>query len=134
MGTAAQIRNGKLTWSKSPIFGDVADFFSRCLLPIYIVTNNGVEYVQVAMKDNHLNPAGIICGDMVRAYKPHKEIFEKVLEISGCHPDEAIHVGDSLRSDVAGAQNAGIRAVLLDRSRTEHQTDYPTVSGQNIRK
>lgn len=48
-------------WSKSPIFDDVADFFASCPLPLYIVTNNGMEYVQVAMKDNHLNPAGIIC-------------------------------------------------------------------------
>lgn len=75
-------------WSKSPIFDDVADFFARCPLPIYIVTNNGMEYVQVAMKDNHLNPAGIICGDMVKVYKPHKEIFGKALKISGCHADE----------------------------------------------
>ncbi len=103
-------------WSKSPVFDDVKEFFETCPLPIYVVTNNGAEYVQVAMDDNGLAPAGIVCGDMARAYKPHKELFEKALEISGCTVGEVIHVGDSVSSDVKGAQNAGIRPILLDRT------------------
>ena len=50
-----------------------------------------------------------------KAYKPHRELFDKALEISGCLPEEVIHVGDSLSSDVEGAKRAGIRPVLLDR-------------------
>lgn len=42
--------------------------------PVYLVTNSGVEYVKTAMDDNGLHPAGIICGDMVRAY--HNETEE----------------------------------------------------------
>ena len=30
-------------------------------------------------------------------------------------PEQAIHVGDSLKNDVAGARAVGIRAVLLQR-------------------
>ena len=103
-------------WSKSPVFDDVKDFFEKCPLPIYVVTNNGAEYVQVAMEDNGLHPAGIICGDMARAYKPHRELFEKALEVSGCKAGDVIHVGDSAASDVKGAQSAGIRPILLDRT------------------
>ncbi|HIR28691.1 MAG TPA: HAD family hydrolase [Candidatus Choladousia intestinigallinarum] len=102
-------------WMYAPIFEDVKEFFEKCPLPIYIVTNNGIQYIQVCMDRSGLKPAGIICGDMAKAYKPHRELFDKALEISGCHPQEVIHIGDSLSSDVAGAKNAGILPVLLDR-------------------
>ena len=102
-------------WMYAPIFEDVKEFFEKCPLPIYIVTNNGIPYIQICMNRNGLKPAGIICGDMAKAYKPHRELFDKALEISGCHPREVIHIGDSLSSDVAGAKSAGILPVLLDR-------------------
>ena len=102
-------------WMYAPIFEDVKEFFEKCPLPIYIVTNNGIQYIQVCMDRSGLKPAGIICGDMAKAYKPHRELFDKALEISGCRPQEVIHIGDSLSSDVAGAKNAGILPVLLDR-------------------
>ncbi len=110
-----------LFWSKSPAFDDVPDFFAKCRLPVYIVTNNGTEYVNVFLRDNNLSCAGVVCGDMVKAYKPHRELFEKALEISGCRPQEVLHVGDSLRSDVSGALAVGIQACLLDRKGTARQ-------------
>jgi len=47
--------------------------------------------------------------------KPDREIFLAALEAAGTRPDESVHVGDSLKDDVAGAQAVGIRGVLLDR-------------------
>ncbi len=41
-------------------------------------------------------------------------------------PDEAVMVGDSLAHDVAGARQAGMRGILLSRSRS-HLPDDPTV-------
>ncbi|WP_211748605.1 HAD family hydrolase [Paenibacillus sp. Marseille-Q4541] len=35
--------------------------------------------------------------------------------MSGCTPDEVIHVGDSLSSDIEGAQRLGIQAIWLNR-------------------
>jgi putative hydrolase of the HAD superfamily len=102
-------------WSSSPAFDDVKPFFEKCPLPIYIITNNGEEYVSAFLKNNGLHCAGIVCGDMVKAYKPRKELFGKALEISGCASHEVIHVGDSLQSDVQGAMSVGIKACLLDR-------------------
>lgn len=103
-------------WMYAPIFDDVKDFFERCPVPIYLLTNNGAQYVEVAMRENDLHPTAIICGDMVRAYKPHRELFDKALEISGLTADSVIHVGDSVSSDVKGALSAGIRPVLLNRN------------------
>ena len=90
-------------WMYAPAFPDTAEFFEKCSLPIYIITNNGLPYVKESMRDKGLNPAGIICGEMVRAYKPHRELFELALQVSGCARDEVVHIGDSPESDVKGA-------------------------------
>ena len=127
-GHEAFMELAHLFWSKSPAFEDVKDFFERCPCPIYIITNNGAEYVNVFLQDNGLRCAGVVCGDMVRAYKPHEELFRKALEIGGLSAGEVIHVGDSVVSDGKGARQAGIFSVLLDRERTEERTDYLTVS------
>jgi putative hydrolase of the HAD superfamily len=50
------------------------------------------------------------------AAKPAPEIFAAALEAAGVPATEALHVGDSLAEDVAGARAAGVVAVLLDRT------------------
>jgi putative hydrolase of the HAD superfamily len=49
------------------------------------------------------------------ARKPDPAIFEPALELAGCAPEEALHVGDTREEDVAGARAAGIRPLLIDR-------------------
>jgi putative hydrolase of the HAD superfamily len=46
--------------------------------------------------------------------KPDPRIFEIALEKIGVAADRAIHVGDSVRFDVAGSRAAGVRPVHLD--------------------
>ena len=111
-------------WVRAPLFPDARELFAHCPCPIYMISNNGVQYVGRSMEEKNLSPAGIVCADMVRAYKPHRELFEKALEVSGCKAGEVIHVGDSYVSDVRGAQAAGIRPILIQRTR---QTQYSDV-------
>ncbi len=47
--------------------------------------------------------------------KPDPVIFRRALEAMSIGPRQALHVGDSLHEDVAGACAAGLTAVLLDR-------------------
>jgi len=47
--------------------------------------------------------------------KPAPEVFHRALARAGRTPGEAVHAGDSLETDVAGAARAGIAAVLVDR-------------------
>jgi putative hydrolase of the HAD superfamily len=47
--------------------------------------------------------------------KPAPEIFRAALDRHAIQPSEALHIGDSEDTDMAGAQTAGIAAVLLDR-------------------
>lgn len=114
-------------WTYSPVYPDAKEFFEKCPLPIYVLTNNGVEYVQECMRRNGLKPAGIICGDMVKAYKPHKELFEKALQVSGCKAGDVLHIGDSMSSDVKGALSVGITPVLIDREGKEQYASVKTI-------
>jgi len=48
--------------------------------------------------------------------KPDPGIFRLALEKAGVRPEEALHVGDLAEEDVLGAQRAGVRAALIERS------------------
>lgn len=57
----------------------------------------------------------IVVSGLSGVEKPDPEIFARALAAAGVRPEEAVHVGDSLRDDVEGAEAVGVRAVLLDR-------------------
>jgi putative hydrolase of the HAD superfamily len=64
------------------------------------------------------------------AEKPHPPVFLAALKLAGAAPHEAVHVGDQLDSDIAGAESAGIRAVLMDRTGGHRgYTKHPRVEG-----
>jgi putative hydrolase of the HAD superfamily len=58
---------------------------------------------------------GAISSAEAGAPKPDPAIFTAALELVGCEPAEALHVGDTREEDVVGARAVGIRALLLDR-------------------
>ena len=49
------------------------------------------------------------------ARKPDPSLFAAALALAGAQPREAMHVGDDLEADVAGARGAGIEAVYVAR-------------------
>ena len=51
----------------------------------------------------------------VGAEKPHPPIFQAALNNAKVLPEEAMHVGDQILSDIEGAMGMGINPVLLDR-------------------
>ena len=57
----------------------------------------------------------VVTSGEVGVEKPHAPIFREALRRSGAAPEDTIHVGDQLTSDVAGAMNVGIGPVLIDR-------------------
>jgi putative hydrolase of the HAD superfamily len=59
---------------------------------------------------------GIVTSAEVGSRKPAPEIFAFALSIAGAGPADAVHVGDSLAEDVAGARAAGIEPVLIARA------------------
>ncbi|MCP9455865.1 MAG: HAD-IA family hydrolase [Nitrospira sp.] len=57
----------------------------------------------------------VTISSLAQAAKPAAKIFRLALDKHAADPQEALHVGDSLRDDVEGAIGAGLKAVLLDR-------------------
>jgi putative hydrolase of the HAD superfamily len=57
----------------------------------------------------------IVMSGRVGYAKPDPRIFAVALERLGITAADAVHVGDSEREDVRGAQAAGLRAVLITR-------------------
>ena len=58
---------------------------------------------------------GAVSSAAAGARKPDPAIFEPALQLAGCAPEEALHVGDTPEEDVEGARAAGIRPLLIDR-------------------
>lgn len=56
----------------------------------------------------------VAVSSLVGVEKPHPGIFRFALERLGVAPEEAMHVGDSQRDDVEGAEGAGMSALRLD--------------------
>ena len=72
------------------------------------------------LHDRHLAEHDLLDFLLVRVYssgtpyqKPHPWIFLSTLESIGIRPEEAVYVGDRADIDVGGAQNAGMRAILI---------------------
>lgn len=80
-----------------------------------LVTNGGP-----AIQKQKLTALGIADAFDTRVFagydtepKPSPEPFDRALDALGAEPDRAVHVGNSLAADVAGAHAAGLRSVWL---------------------
>jgi len=51
--------------------------------------------------------------DEVGRSKPAAEMFLRAAELTGCRAGEMVHIGDREHNDIAGAKDAGARAVLM---------------------
>jgi len=78
----------------------------------------------LASFQTHFELTGLISATVTSSehglMKPHPSIFNAALELIDVEAGEALMVGDSLRHDVEGARQVGMRAVLLYRSVSRH--------------
>lgn len=63
----------------------------------------------------------VIDSDTVGWRKPHRNIFERFIDLSGIKAEEAVFVGDDLEADVKGAKKVGIRTAYLLKPDRETQ-------------
>lgn len=74
-----------------------------------------LERVELCSVDgNHQRVAAIIDSQVIGIEKPDPRPFLLALEALGESPARAVHVGDSLHSDVVGAMGVGMRAIHID--------------------
>lgn len=95
----------------------IIDFLAeaRKLFTLIVITN-GPEFSQIPKLDavameEHVDH--IIIGGREPEQKPAPSIFLKALNLAGCEAHEAVHVGDSLAVDIAGAHNSGITSIWI---------------------
>jgi putative hydrolase of the HAD superfamily len=79
--------------------------------------------------------AHLTFSDELGRSKPHPDAFLATLKALDARPEEAVHVGDLLRTDIAGAKNAGMRGVqYIGLSRDNGLTAGVTVTPDAINR
>jgi len=117
------------TRSKFVVVGDAGENFNYTRLNrAFRTLINGAELIAVAKNRYFKDSDGELsmdAGGFVKALeyasgveakvvgKPSKEFFELAIESMGLKSDEVLMVGDDIESDIAGAKNAKIEAVLV---------------------
>jgi putative hydrolase of the HAD superfamily len=83
-----------------------------------VVVSNWDASLHERLDETGLTPLvdGAVASAELGHAKPAPEIFARALELAGTPPEAALHAGDTLEADVAGALNAGLRAVLVARN------------------
>jgi FMN phosphatase YigB (HAD superfamily) len=103
---------------RPPLIDGVADVLPR-LAPRYklaLICDTGITPGRVLsqwMESNGILQyfSHLTFSDELGVSKPHPRAFLCTLESLGVSPQAAVHIGDNPRTDVAGAQGVGMRAV-----------------------
>lgn len=106
-------------WRKPPIFEDAANFLALCDIPYCIVSNIDTDDVMAAINYHSLMPVKVFTSEDAKSYKPRSELFEMALKETNLKPQEIVHIGDSLSSDIKGASNLGINTIWINRNNKE---------------
>jgi putative hydrolase of the HAD superfamily len=113
-------------------YPEVADVLARLReegARLAVVSNWDVSLHDVLARTG-LRPLvdAVVVSAEVGVAKPDPAIFRAALERLGAGPDGAVHVGDSVEADVAGARAAGLEAVLVARDGAAAPDGVRTVS------
>lgn len=98
-----------------------------CRFPLCLLTNGSPTMQRAKFTASGLAPFFrhvFVGGEFVRG-KPDPLIFRAALEATSCQPAEAVHIGDSLIHDIAGARNMGINSVWLNRKGSKRADSVP---------
>jgi len=94
----------------------LADLKSRGLL-LGLISNVDRDMTPVLKEVGLLSLLSVVVTSQDAGYnKPHPEIFWEALRRAGVPAAEAIYVGDQHQIDVVGANQAGMKGILLDRN------------------
>jgi len=90
-----------------------------------MVTNGAADIQNHKIEKSHLAKYfnSIIISGVFGIRKPNPEPFIEALNHLNAKPDEAIMIGNSLDSDIEGAQATDIKAVWLNRDNQKNDTD-----------
>ena len=100
-----------------------------------IVSNADNDQFSHLLQLSQLGPCfdSLLSSEDAQSCKPDPAIFSQALAQAGCVPDQAYFVGDSLQQDIAGANRAGMRSVLIWSRPDTDPPDSPTPPRHVIR-
>jgi 2-haloacid dehalogenase/putative hydrolase of the HAD superfamily len=116
-------------WLDPPLYPDAVEFLRGLDLPVCCVSNADTVPLMAAIRRHGLVFDEVVSSESVRCYKPDPGIFHDALRRLGAAPERAVHIGDSLHSDIRGAAGLGITTLWLCRESRIHdigrcQPDY----------
>lgn len=120
------------------VFGDVIPCLQALQtagIRIGLLSNLAAPYKLpffVAGLDRYISAVAFSCD--IGARKPDPRAFEAVLKKLGSSKEKTLMIGDSLSSDVQGAQRVGIQGMLLDRSGSRSTLNSLTLLPKLIRQ
>ena len=105
--------------TKFKLFDDVKNCFIQLKdekIQIGILSNIEINSSELlaSLNLNHLVDFMVTSSEVGKT-KPAPEIFIKALNLGKTIPEKTVHIGDQIESDVYGAKNVGIEAILIDR-------------------
>jgi putative hydrolase of the HAD superfamily len=97
----------------TPVFAGARDVLERLARDyVLCVISNGEQDLAALGLDDLFD--FILTATDAGVQKPDPRIFQAAMERAGCSASETAHVGDSVRSDVAGAKAAGAWAIWFN--------------------
>jgi 2-haloalkanoic acid dehalogenase type II len=90
-----------------------------------VLSDADTDFIERCLERNNLAFDVIVTSEDMQAYKPHVALFREACARLQVQPSEAVYVGDNPWADVAGARNAGMRAVWLNRHAAAWPDDIP---------
>lgn len=92
---------------------------------IILISNTDCFSVEAVMEKYDMKKLfdAMIFSYKVGMLKSNPKMFETALKKVKVKKEDAIMVGDSIESDVAGAENAGIKPILIDRNERREYKD-----------
>ena len=102
-----------------PVFPETLDVLTRLReqLTIAVLSNADDAFLYPVLEHHGLSDAfaAVLSSEEARQYKPHPDIFAKMLDRLGTPPEETLMVGDTLLEDVYGGYKAGMPSAWINR-------------------
>jgi len=123
-----------------PGIKDMLDVLSE-VYKLGVICNTGwhsAKTVRLLLKDYDFPKyfSHLTFSDEAGVAKPHKQIFEYTLEKLGFGTEEAVHIGDSEYSDIVGAKQANMQAILFtgvnDKYKDNNSADVTISTYDNL--
>ena len=102
---------------------------------LHLITNGFEEIQWGKLRSSQITHffKKMITSEAAMSLKPHKEIFEYALKITGATLPESIMLGDNLDADIKGAMGVGMDTVFVNHIR-EHTEVQPTYTIYHLKE